>query len=445
MTDLVAQTNEALAAGAPALAACLSPLGRRLAFPPDIPFQAAQARGKAFNATIGQITDGSGRALPLSAIAGGLSGLAEVDRNRALLYAPVEGIAELRERWRAWQRARMPAALVARAPELPSSLPIVVDGLTHGLAIVADLFGADDRPLVVPRPFWGNYRQTFTTRTGSPVLSAPAYVDGRFDPLAWERALAGESASSPAIALVNSPSNPGGYTPNAAERSELLASLLRIADRRPLVVLCDDAYAGLVFDEAPAASIFWDLVAAKHPRLVPVKVDGATKELLYFGGRIGFVTFAVEPGTPAHDAIESKVKCLVRAVVGSPVATSEVLMLQALRDLPTAEAEIAATRELLAGRWRALTAALGATDRALLRPLPCNSGCFSLVELPEELGITAEQVRQHLLAHHDVGIVSIQPRFVRIAFCSVAEAAIPELVRRLELGVRELAAAAKSS
>src|SRR5688572_31950364 len=38
----------------------LSPLGRRAFFPPDIPFQAAQARGKTYNGTIGQITDGYG-------------------------------------------------------------------------------------------------------------------------------------------------------------------------------------------------------------------------------------------------------------------------------------------------------------------------------------------------------------------------------------------------
>ena len=41
--------NQAIADASPALALLLSPLGERVVFPPDIPFQAAQARGKALN------------------------------------------------------------------------------------------------------------------------------------------------------------------------------------------------------------------------------------------------------------------------------------------------------------------------------------------------------------------------------------------------------------
>jgi len=60
-------------------------------------------------------------------------------------------------------------------------------------------------------------------------------------------------------------------------------------------------------------------------------------------------------------------------------------------------------------------------------------------------GITADAVRRHLLEHQDTGLISIEPRYLRIAHCSVDAAALPELVRRLERGVAELAAAAVSS
>lgn len=72
--------------------------------------------------------------------------------------------------------------------------------------------------------------------------------------------------------------------------------------------------------------------------------------------------------------------------------------------------------------------------------LPFNSGCFALVELPERLGLTSEQVRQHLLEHHETGLISLEPRYLRIAHCSVDAGALPELARRLEAGVRELTA-----
>src|ERR1044072_2472434 len=110
MADLAAATNTAIAAPRPAKAELLSPLGRRAYFPPDIPFQAAQARGKTYNATIGQITDGYGQAVPVPALAATLSGLAAAPRNRALLYSPVEGIPEGRRAWRGWQGSNGPPA-----------------------------------------------------------------------------------------------------------------------------------------------------------------------------------------------------------------------------------------------------------------------------------------------------------------------------------------------
>ena len=120
------------------------------------------------------------------------------------------------------------------------------------------------------------------------------------------------------------------------------------------------------------------------------------------------------------------------------MAASQVILLQALRK-EGIEAEVEAVRVLLEARYRALKEALAAADPELLHALPFNSGCFALVEIPERLGVTSEQVRRHLLDHHDTGLVSLEPRFLRIAHCSVAAAALPELVRRLEKAVRELA------
>jgi aspartate/methionine/tyrosine aminotransferase len=205
------------------------------------------------------------------------------------------------------------------------------------------------------------------------------------------------------------------------------------------VVLVDDAYAGLVFaDGVPRESLFWDLAAARHPNLAPIKIDGATKELSFFGGRVGFLTFPAEPGSAAAVALESKVKCLLRATIGSPVAAGQAAVIAALRS-PSVEDEVESVRLLLAERWQVLTAALAQCDPALLRPLPSNSGCFVLVELAAELGVDAEALRRHLLDHHDTGVVAIPPRHLRLAHCSVASEALPELVRRVERGVRELA------
>jgi aspartate/methionine/tyrosine aminotransferase len=367
----------------------------------------------------------------LAATLAGLGGAAEV--RAALAAAPAAGWPELRRLWRQRQRRGVAAGM-------PSSLPLVTAGLSHALSLAADLFAGDGKAVAVPEPFWGSYRQTFAVRGGGRLLTAPAYREGGFDPDAFARPLAALPEGEPAVVLVNLPSNPGGYAPPAGERRQLLESLLAAAERRPLVVVCDDAYAGLVYDpEVPRRSPFWELAGA-HPNLLAVKVDGATKEVCFFGGRVGFLTFGVEAGSPAARALEAKAAALVRAGAGPAPAASQAVLLAALRD-GDLEAQVEAVRRLLEERWRVLRRALAATDRGRVEWLPFNAGCFALVEVPARLSVSAVEVRRHLLARHSTGLVSIAPRYLRIAHCSVAAAALPELVRRLEAGIGELAAA----
>lgn len=432
MSRTADDVNRALEHAAPALYRALSPLGRRAFYPPDIPVQAAEARGKRYNATIGVFTDGHGHAVPLPSMAAALA-LSDDDRDRAFLYSPVAGLGELRERWREWQRAGQDAAV-------PSSLPFVTDGLAHGLSLVADLFAGPERPVAVATPFWGNYRQAYAMRTGAEMRTAAGYRDGRFNPRALAEALADVPADVPAVGLLNFPSNPGGYAPTTAERRELRRALLEIAGARPFVVVVDDAYAGLVYEEtSPTGSPFWEL-AGVHEQLIPVKIDGATKEFSFFGGRVGFLTFGYPPESPVARALENKLSSLSRSTVGSPVALSQVILLQALRNGAVAD-EIDAVRQIARERYAAVKPALAELDPRLLRPLPFNAGFFVLIELPEELGVAADAVRRHLLEHHDTGIVAIGERYLRLATCSVAAEALPEVLRRVERGVRELAAA----
>ena len=76
-------------------------------------------------------------------------------------------------------------------------------------SILADLFGGEGRALAIPQPFWGNYRQTFAARTGARVLTAPAYVDGRYNVHAIAEALDGLPDGEPAVAHPQPPLEPG--------------------------------------------------------------------------------------------------------------------------------------------------------------------------------------------------------------------------------------------
>jgi len=232
------------------------------------------------------------------------------------------------------------------------------------------------------------------------VVPAEVYRTGRFDSGAIRAALDALPEGEPALLLLNLPANPVGYSPTVTESERLLEALTAAAARRPLLVICDDAYAGLVYEDGvPRESMFWRLAGA-HENLIAVKIDGCTKELVFFGGRVAFLTFPFEPDAAATRALESKTKCILRATVGSPAALTQEVALAALQS-EGVEDEIEEVRSVLGRRYRALRGALDARAGGLLRPLPFNSGCFALIELPE--GVDSETVRQRLLADFDTG------------------------------------------
>ncbi len=323
--------DAALAAAFPELWAALSPLGLRLRMPPNfLPQQTAEARGKRFNATIGQITDGHGRAVPLPAVAAALGGLPEEARSRALLYSPVEGLADLRERWRQRQRRGQPASR-------PSSLPLATGGTVHALSLAAQLFAVPGRAIFISAPPPAGFEETLGLRTGARLLPIEGLAaGGRLDPRPLAAALAGLDPGEPVLVALRLPAVQGGPYPDTGEREALASVLLEAADRhprRPIVVLVDDLWER--FDTAegdgePASrSLFWELTG-RHPALLPLKADGAEGELDYAGGRIGFLTLPFAPGTAAAGELESKVKLLLRAEIGSPSAASQVVLLAGL-------------------------------------------------------------------------------------------------------------------
>lgn len=257
--------DRAIQSASPALWAALSPLGREVQQPAHfLPLQTAQARGKPFNATIGQITDGRGRAVPLPTLDAALGGLDDPARSRAFLYSPVEGLADLRRAWRDRQGHRIPA-----------SLPIVTVGVEQARAILGDLFVTEGRIVVLPEPVRPSDRDLFELRLGADVRST----------------LDGLPQGEPVLALV-----------------EDREALLRAAERGPVVAIVDERFEDL---------------AGLHGNLVPIRVESAPLN-------VGFLTFPFAADSTAADALEKKVKMLLRAQVGSPPAAMQVVLLRAL-------------------------------------------------------------------------------------------------------------------
>ncbi|HKI05342.1 MAG TPA: aminotransferase class I/II-fold pyridoxal phosphate-dependent enzyme [Thermoanaerobaculia bacterium] len=318
--DPILDADAVIERDCPALWEVLSPLGRRARQPANfLPLQTAEARGKAFNATIGQITDGHGRAVPLPSMAAALAGLEEDERSRAFLYSPVEGLADLRRAWREWQRR-------GRSDERPSSLPLVTCGTAQARCLALELFVDEGRAVVLRAGGRPGDRDLLEQKLGARIFETPPH-HGRFDPTAVSRSLSSLVNGEPAVVLLEFPSEDTGYVPTGHERSTLRHSLIGIAEHRPLIVIVDDTWEVL---ETPGGSLFWGLIG-RHPNLVAIKVDGADGHLGFPGGRVGFLTFPFAPESGIAIALESKVKMLLRAEVGSPSAMTQVILAQGLR------------------------------------------------------------------------------------------------------------------
>jgi len=421
--DEADRLNRILDDQAPALARCLSELGRRAAFPKGIPYQAAAAKGTEINATIGQLTDGHGCAMPLPQLAAQFPGMSPQE---AFLYAPVSGPKVLRKRWAERERR------IGGAPQgLRTTLPLVTHGLTHGLSLVADLFSDEDTDVILPTPSWGNYRLLFRLHRDARLLPFDFFRDGRFNVEGLAEALS--KVQKKAVVLLNLPGNPSGYAPSNEEVAGILDVL---ADApKPTVVAVDDAYQGWVYEEGHLdRSLFWPLAERLrgHDRVAAVKIDGATKELAFFASRVGFLTFATD-SAEVEEAIESKLKCVTRGTVGSASGPAMSAVTAALAS-PDLDASFEAHRQVLAGRYRALRGALDALGDDRVTPLPFNAAYFALLQL--DPSVDAEALRLHLLANESLGIIAFADvNAVRIAYCSIDEATLPELVMRLGRGV----------
>ncbi len=406
--------NQTLEREAPAAFACLSAIGREAFMPQGIPAQAEEAQDCAYKATMGQVTDGQNQAVPLPALA---RALASLDINQAILYSPQGGMQALRE---AWGRR-----LDSRGRAVPRSHPLATNGLTHGLSLVADLFCGPDTPVLCPFPTWGNYRTIFSLRRGANPRFWRFFSDA--DTLNVEGFQAQlQELRGPAVVLLNFPGNPTGLSPTLAEWETMKRALLDHPG--PLVVLCDDAYNGMVWEPGLlVSSPFYDLAQDADPaRLLPIKVDGASKELGFFGGRVGFLTFGVSG--EAGKALEDKAKVLIRGTISALSGPSQAAVISALGD-PELEAQEAAFRGLLRERYVALRQGLRTLADTSLHPLPFNAGFFALINVQNE---DADALRRRLIRDHSVGLIAIQSvNALRVAYGAISVEDIPELVSRI--------------
>jgi len=442
MTDLhplAKALNTTLEQNAPELYSMLSDLGRRLYFPKGILAQGAEAKakGKRFNATIGIATE-DGAPMYLPSIHRSISGLT-VDE--AYNYAPPSGRQKLRELWREKNLAENPSM---RGKTF--GLPIVSAAITHGLTLVGDLFVDPGDVIIAPDQLWDNYSLTYETRMGAVIKTFPLFADGGFNVPAFAESLATHGKThDKLIVLLNFPNNPTGYMPTAPEGKGIVAALHEQAKAgTKLVVLCDDAYFGLFYHlggESMTESLFGQLLNL-HKNLVPVKLDGATKELFVWGLRCGFVTFGLGSSDNAQlvlDALDAKARASIRSAISNSPMISQSLVEKALVS-PEIAQERAQKLQVLAARAEAVYKVANESRFASSWDVyPFNSGYFMLIKVK---GVDANKLREHLLDKHGTGLICTAPTDLRVAFSCLDVSQVTPLFETVHQAIGELRAQA---
>ena len=434
MNPLAAELNQTLQNENPYLYEMLSHVGKQLFFPKGILTQSAEAKDKAyrFNATIGMATE-KGRTMHLPSI---MSHIKEFEAEESLTYAPSYGILPLRQTWQ--------KTIFEKNPSLSGtsiSLPVVTNSITHGLSVMADMWVDPDDVIILPDKIWGNYTMIFAVRRGAQIIQYPLFNgNGGFNLKRFESCLQSQATEKKKlIVILNFPNNPTGYTPYPAEAEKIAEILMALADKGTnIVVLSDDAYFGLFYDENILRESIFTKLANKRPRLLVIKLDAATKEYYVWGLRVGFVTYSAclnGDSSPVYDALERKTAGDVRGSISNASHLGQSIILKSLQDKDLSKEK---EEKYQIMRQRALEVKRVLADKKYERAwevYPFNSGYFMCIKLKT---VDAEKLRTHLLDRYGLGVIALGQTDIRIAFSCLEEENIQETFDTILSAVQDL-------
>jgi aspartate/methionine/tyrosine aminotransferase len=434
MNPIANELNEIIIEANEHIYEMLSNVGKELFFPKGILSQGAEAKEKAhkFNATIGMATE-KGRTMHLSSIMAMVKGLTP---RQALTYAPSFGIMPLRETWR--------NALYSKNPSLAGkeiSIPVVTHAITHGLSVVSDMWVDPGDVIILPDKMWGNYNLIFSVRRGARIVRYSLFnSQGKFNLEAFETCLQSQAKDrQKIIVMLNFPNNPTGYTVNPGEADKIVEIMEKVAQKGTNVLaVTDDAYFGLFYeDDAIKESIFARLVN-RDPRLLAIKLDGATKENFVWGLRIGFITyggFFKGDSKKPYEALEKKTAGAVRGSISNASHLSQEIVLKSMQS-ETYRSEKMEKFLIMKERAQEVKRVLGDLKyQEVWDVYPFNSGYFMCLNLKT---VEAEPLRVHLLEKYGVGLISLGKTDLRVAFSCLEKEDVQELFDTVLQGIKDL-------
>ena len=395
----------------------LSERGKNIFFPKKgILGQSADAKGTKINATIGAAIEDDGTPMRLEAIASKVG----LDPSLVFPYAPSFGRPDIRAKWKSMIYEKNPSL-----KDVELSMPVVTNALTHGISMVGYMFLNPGDEVIVPDLFWGNYNLTLNQAYGAKLVKFNLFKNNGFDVEALRDKL-DEGGIGKKVLILNFPNNPSGYTPTLNETEEILAVIKASAEKgNKLVIITDDAYFGLVFEEGISEESIFSPLCNMHENILAVKVDGATKEDYVWGFRVGFITYGVKNGdNELYTALENKTAGAVRGNISNAANISQSLLLTAFNS-PEYHAQKEKKYKIMKERYDAVKETLKDEKyKEVFTALPYNSGYFMCIKLAD--GLDGEKIRSLLIEKYSIGLINLN-NVLRLAFSAVAAGNIKEM------------------
>ncbi|MHA1821454.1 MAG: aminotransferase class I/II-fold pyridoxal phosphate-dependent enzyme [Promethearchaeota archaeon] len=391
-------------------------------------------------------------------------------------YAPILGLPSLRKYWQEWiiTKAKSARNMPTGSKDLEGrlSLPAIVPGITFGINMAVRMFLSPSEILISPDKRWGNYDSIISRNLGVKIKSFTTFTDTspsekngsafskKFNIDAMKEAIKEVAREqNKVVILINFPNNPTGYVPTKEEAEAIVKTLVDLAKeygpKTPIVVICDDAYEGYVYNEIGiTGSLFYELVNTEE-NIIPIKLDGSSKEMLLYGARIAALTLGLNdawysPGDNKEkeqllNEFNNKCEGIVRSTISNSNRYCQTLLIKMFQEGINKIVESRkSVLNILKDRYNLLNKLLmelqekpelkDGQGNSLFDIDPNAGGFFLLININPK--IDATKLNEHLLEKYKVGFIPIVKKerginSLRIAYCSVVKEKIPTLVERL--------------
>ncbi len=372
-------------------------------------------------------------------------------------YAPMTGLPKLRSLWKDWviykakKDGNMPSGSVNLSGKLTN--PIICNGITNAIFLTTRYFLDEGESIISPEKRWGNYNSIITRQNGITIESFKFFKDKEYNVEGMLKLMKQVAEKQGKVVLIlNFPNNPTGYCPKPDEVKKITTSLTKFCEENsevPVVVLCDDAYEGYVYtDERVSQSIFNELVNL-HPYLIPLKLDGSSKEMLMYGARVAAITLGLHSAWYENkeekkiliEEWENKTKALIRSTISNCSRYNQEVLVDILSNgLDKLIESRKKVFDILKARYDKTIKTFHDLNPPNLSLDPAGGGFFVFINVD---GVKADTLADHLLKKYKLGTIAIVDEEegingLRVAYCSIPEEKVDECISRIDKGIRDL-------